>query len=116
MDEPGHPAFHAQIKSFSLFSNHIREQYRVNKPVDDPVKSLIRTVRVPVAQMDVFSLFVQICVDHLVSVKSSHEARDAFNALVQKGGFCQGAGFQMARLGTDDARVCYRARHWYPMI
>ena len=113
--EPGHPALHAQMKSYSSFSECIREQYGIHRPVIDPVKDLLRTVRLPVAQMDVFSLFVQICADHLVSENSGREEKDAFKALVQKGSFCQGAGFQIARLGTNDARVCYRARHWYPV-
>ena len=116
VDEPGHPAFHAQMKSFSSFSNYISERYQVSRPVLDPVKDLIRTVRLPVAQMDVFSLFVQICADHLVSAKSGREERNAFNSLVQKGALYQGAGFQIATLGTDEARACYRARHWYPMV
>ena len=104
------------MRSFSSFSDYIAERYQVDVPVRDPVKDLIRTVRLPVAQMDVFSLFVQLCADHLMSATSGPEERDAFNALVQNGGFCQGAGFQIARLATDEARTCYRARHWYPLI
>ena len=115
-NELGHPAFHAQLGSFADFADHVREQFGVSGQVVDPMKGLIRTVRVPAAQMDVFSLFVQICADHLLSKKSNLEEKKAFNALLEKGAFWKGAAFQMVRLGTEEARDCYRARHWYPRM
>jgi hypothetical protein len=115
-DEVGHPAFHAQMKSFSDLSSCVNKQYGCGKPVTDCVEGLLKTVRLPVAQMDVFSLFVQLCADHLLYKDSGPEEKAAFNALLEKARFCQGAAFQMPRLGTDEARICYRARHWYPTI
>jgi hypothetical protein len=113
-DEVGHPAFHVQFKSFAELSTHIHEQYRVNVSVSDAVKGVLKTVRIPTAQMDVFSLFVQICADHLLHKDSNAQEIEAFDTLLAKSQFCQGAAFQLTRLGTDEARLCYRARHWYP--
>jgi hypothetical protein len=115
-DEVGHPVFHVQFKSFAELGEHVRQQYRVDLPITDAVKGVLKTVRIPTAQMDVFSLFVQICADHLLHKDSNEEEIEAFDTLLAKSRFCQGAGFQFARLGSDEARVCYRARHWYPSL
>ncbi len=112
-DETGHPAFHCQMKSFAKFSEHVAEHFRLTDEVNDFVEGVLVRVRIPTAQMDVFSLILQMCADHLLYTGSS-DAKRAFNALLAKSNFCQGAAFQVPRLGTDDARVCYRARHWYP--
>lgn len=115
-DEVGHPAFHVQFKSFAELSDHVQQQYRLNLPLSDAVKGVLKTVRIPTAQMDVFSLFVQICADHLLHKDSNAQEIEAFDTLLTKSRFCQGAGFQFTRLGTDEARACYRARHWYPAL
>jgi hypothetical protein len=114
-DEIGHPVFHAQMRSLSAFSGHVRELYTVGgDSLEDSIEGVLKTVRVPTAQMDMFSLFLQVCADHLLHAASGVEERDAFNAFLERSAFLQGAGFQFGRLGTDAARVCYRARHWYP--
>jgi hypothetical protein len=110
----GHPAFHAQMKSFADFASFITEQFRINGTVVDLVKGLLKTVRVPSAQMDVFSVYLQILADHLVHERSAPEERAAFNTLLQKSGFCQGAAPLVPRLIRTEASQCYRARHWYP--
>jgi len=113
-DELGHPAFHVQMKSFAEMAAHVRERYRLDLQVKDVVKGVLKTVRIPTAQMDVFSLFVQICADHLLHSESSTDQVRAFDTLLSKSKFCQGAGFQVPRMGTAEAIECYRARHWYP--
>lgn len=116
LDELGHPAFHSQMHSFSNLACHITAQYEINDPVVDRIEHVLRTVRMPSAQMDIFSLFLQICADHLLFERSGPEEKLAFNALLEKGTFLQGAGARFPRLGTDAARACYRAQHWYPVI
>jgi hypothetical protein len=116
VDELGHPAFHAQMRSFQELSSHVLAQYGYDGEVDDLVKGVLKTVRTPTAQLDAFSLFVQICADHLLYDQSGPEAKAAFNSLLEKSKFCQGAAGQLPRLATEEARHCYRARHWYPAI
>jgi hypothetical protein len=82
----------------------------------DKVQGVLQTVRVPTAQMDILSLIVQICADRLLHSGSSDEETSAFHDLLKKNKFCQGAAFQVTRLGTEEARTCYRARHWYPWL
>jgi hypothetical protein len=114
--EAGHPAFHAQFRSFAELADQIRQQYHIDLPVNDVVRGVLKTVRIPTAQMDVFSLFVQVCADHLLHNGSSDAELEAFDSLLSKSNFSQGAGYQIPRLGTEDARHCYRARHWYPAL
>jgi hypothetical protein len=113
-DELGHPAFHGQLKSFAEFGELVKQQYRVELPIADRVKGVLNRVRIPTAQMDVFSVFIQICADHLMHKGSSVEEVSAFGTLLSKSRFCVGAAFQLPRLGTEEARKCYRAPHWYP--
>jgi hypothetical protein len=114
-DSHGHPTFHGQLKSYATFGAFVGREYRVNDAVSgDAVNGILERVRVPTAQMDVFSLVVQMCADHLLFAGSAPEETAAFSALLAKNAFCHGAAFQVPRLGTDEARQCYRARHWYP--
>jgi hypothetical protein len=112
----GHPAFHGQFKSFCALSSHIRTHYKVTKPDKDLVDGILKNVRVPTAQMDFFSLFVQLCADHLMFNRSGPDEKTAFNSLLRVSTFCQGAAYQLPRLTDVVAGQCYRARHWYPII
>ncbi len=114
--ELGHPVFHGQIRSFPELAEGVKAWYGVEYAVEDRVKGVLRSVRVPTANMDVFSLFVQLCADHLLYTNSGPEERTAFNSLLERSAFCQGAAFQVPRLETLQARTCYRARHWYASI
>jgi len=116
LDEVGHPVFHGQMKSFRDFATHIAERYRVTHDVDDLVIGILKTVRVPSAQLDIFSVFLQLCADHLLHNESSTEDLAAFNDLLEKSAFCRGAAYQVPRLMEEEARQCYRALHWYSPI
>jgi len=116
VDQLGHPVFHGQIRSYPEFAQHVKDQYSVSHDVVDCVKGMLRNVRVPTAQMDVFSLFVALCADHLLYEQSGPEEREAFNSLLRRSDFCRGAAHRAAHLVTEEARACYRARHWYPAI
>lgn len=110
----GHPAFHAQLKSFIGFATWVKDRYGFEGEPTDEVTRILRTVRVPSAQMDVFSVFLQVCADHLVHANSSIEERAAFDTLLEHASFCAGAAGQVVRLTTTEAAHCYRSRRWYP--
>ena len=114
-NEIGHPVFHGQLADFQEFSVHVSEHYNIADEVQSGMGRILRRVRVPTAQMDVFSLVLQICADHLLAAWSSPDEKSAFERLLDRNGFCTGASYQMERLRTDEARSCYRARHWYPV-
>jgi hypothetical protein len=116
LDELGHPVFHSQMRSFSEMWAAVNERYGTNGTADDHISGILQTVRVPTAQMDVFSFFLQLCADHLLFPNSGPDERAAFNLLLEKSSFIRGAGYQAARLATEAARHCYRARHWYPVL
>lgn len=116
LKELGHPIFHGQLRNFPELSESVRACYAITDPVDDQVKGVLRTVRFPTANMDAFSLFVQLCADHLLYSDSGPEEKAAFNALLKANQFCRGAAFQMPHLETEAAYSCYRARHWYTAI
>lgn len=116
LNELGHPVFHGQMRSYLELAEAVKQQYSVDREVVDSVGAVLRNVRVPTAQMDVFSFFIQLCADHLLYEKSGNDEKAAFNSLMQKGDFCQGAAFQLARLQVEAAYTCYRSRHWYPEI
>lgn len=109
-----HPAFHAQLGSFVHFAPNVKTLYRFDAEPVDEVGMILETVRVPTAQMDVFSVFLQVCADHLLHSNSTPEERSAFDALLEGAAFCFGAAWQIDRLVAPEAVRCYRSRHWYP--
>jgi hypothetical protein len=115
-DEVGHPAFHAQIKSFEWLAAEVRNRYGITAPVCDEVKKILRTVRIPTAHLDIFSVFLQLCADHLMRKDSGLEEKAAYNSLLEDGAFCQGAASRIARLSNEEAAHCYRSRHWYAPV
>lgn len=116
LDQLGHPVFHSQMRSYAELWAVVREQYGANGDAADLVKGILQTVRVPTAQMDVFSFFLQLCADHLLSEHPGPEECEAFYALLEKSSSIRGAGYQAARLVAEAAQSCYRARHWYPVL
>jgi hypothetical protein len=115
-DELGHPVFHSQMRSFADLRTHVVQQYGVKGDLGrDCVEGVLRTVRLPSAQMDIFSTFLQLCADHLLFKQSGKEERTAFDELLRGNTFLRGAGSQVARLVAGAALVCYRAGHWYPV-
>lgn len=116
LNELGHPVFHGQMHSYLELAEVVKQQYNVDRQVIDCVGGVLRTVRIPTAQMDVFSFFIQLCADHLLNAKSGWDEKAAFNSLLPKSEFWQGAAFQLPRLQTLGAYSCYRSRHWYAEI
>lgn len=113
--EPGHPVFHHQMKSFKDHGTHVVAQFGVTaNETEDLVKPLLNRVRTPTAHMDGFSVFAQICADHLLYKGSGADARGAFKKLLQSCNVYRGAGHRLPYLNSGDAPQCYRSFHWYP--
>lgn len=111
---PAHPVFHAQMASFGEpFSEHVNQQFSVNLPLEDRVKGMLQNVRLPIAQLDFFSLIIQLAADHLMWEHSGDEEKRAFNDLLQLDGSLVGASASAPWLCTGTAMPCHRAIHWY---
>lgn len=110
-----HPAFHAQLQSLAELATSVQRLYKFEARLVDEVTKILKTVRVPTAQMDVFSVFLQVCADHLLHASSSVEERTAFDTLLERAAFCIGAAWRVDRLMAQEAGHCYRSRHWYPI-
>lgn len=113
-DEIGHPVFHAQMKSFAEMFAVVNEHLGMDWAVSDDINKLLKNVRMPTAQMDVFSLLLQMIADHLISSTSSDEEIAHFDALVSQSKKLRGAGYLVSRMDSPDASACYRSVHWYP--
>jgi hypothetical protein len=110
-----HPVFHVHMESFVELSNVIKDHYELEDiEIVDGMKFVLKTVRLPSAQMDAFSLFLQLVADHLLWEKSSIAHREQFGDLLAKSKDLQGAGAYVERLQVAPAIHCYRSVHWYP--
>lgn len=95
MDEelPGHPVFHAQMCTQAELAPAVEKYFKFEfNPSNDLSRGLLRNVRTPTAQMDVFSVITQIGADHLLSEASNNEVREAFKRLRSACDFFLGAG------------------------
>lgn len=111
---PAHPVFHAQMTSFGEpFVEHVRQHFSINLPLDDRVKGMLQNVRLPIAQLDFFSLIIQLAADHLMWEHSGDEEKKAFNDLLQLDGNLVGASASAPWLCIGTATPCHRALHWY---
>ena len=115
-NELGHPTFHSQIRSFMDLSSYVTREYKVNNQLINHLEGVLRNVRLPTAQMDFFSLILQLFADHLLMRNSGEEEKSAFNALLRKDEFLRGAAGRSPRLTAQVARSCYRSLHWYPVV
>lgn len=113
-NQQGHPVFHGQIAPQMEFWANVADEFRVhNGSPADLVSGILRNVRVPTAQMDVFSVFIQICADHLIFAKSNDEIRTTFSNLKNSCNFFTGVAHRLGYLNNDNASNCYRSLHWY---
>ena len=110
-NEIGHPVFHAQMKSYNERGQWVSDAFQLDCESKDHMAHVLRTVRLPTAQMDFFALVLQICADHLMSKDSGVEQREAFENLRKVNHSIQGAGHLWGRL--VDAPSCMRSQHWY---
>jgi hypothetical protein len=111
---PGHPVFHAQMSSQADFRTSITGLFHSEfDSFEDLTAGLLRNVRTPTAQMDVFSVIIQLGADHLVSEVSGPEVHDAFARLREACDFFMGAAGRFPYLNSHPATHCYRSTHWY---
>lgn len=111
LNEVGHPIFHAQMRSYNERATLIASQFEINDPSIDHLENVLRTVRLPTAQMDFFALVMQICADHLMSKDSGKEDKEAFAGLKLVSKNVQGSGHRFNSL--VDVPPCMRSYHWY---
>lgn len=115
MDEvrPGHPVFHAQFASQLAFGERIHHEFRVDDNLVDSIAPTLGTVRVPSAQMDIFSVITQICADHLLGQGAGPDVQAAFSKMRSACDFFIGAAHRLTFLNGLPATTCYRSTHWY---
>ncbi len=109
----GHPVFHAQLRSQMDVGNNIQQKFRIEDERVDNLEKVSRTVRTPTAQMDLFSVFTQICADHLMWERSAPEVERAFEQTRKVCSFFIGAAHRLAFLREQSVIECYRSVHWY---
>lgn len=111
-DEVGHPIFHGQMRSYNERFTLISANYDgVGEESQDHMSAVLRTVRLPTAQMDFFGVVLQIGADHLISRDSGADQKKVFSDMREISNLIQGAGHRWPRL--NDAGSCMRAQHWY---
>ena len=111
--EVGHPLFHAQMGSQEDFACNINEHFRQNWELRNYVDRVLRTIRLPSAEMDVFSVFVQICADHLVWERSGTTTTHAFGRIRDSCGLLGGVAEGIPDFGAT-LPCGYRSVRWYP--
>lgn len=109
----GHPVFHAQVGSQMILWNAINQHFRENKPCCDAITRISEKIRIPSAEMDIFSVFIQIIGDHLLHQDSSYNEREAFLQLCDHCDFFTGVANIVSRLQKGPPPYCYRGLHWY---
>jgi hypothetical protein len=110
---PGHPVFHAQLSSRIDLAETVNKLFRVKGELKDFFTPKLRNIRIPTAQMDVFSTVLQICADHLIYNGADPTVHKAFSDMRATNSFFVGAAYRMDYLSLPPANVCYRSAHWY---
>ena len=116
VDEVGHPVFHSQFQSYSKFSEYVYRHIQKQKEPLDHVDKLLKRVRIPTPQMDVLSLFIQVCADHFISIRSAQEVHARFEDLLKTNNKLVGAAWRSEKLKSQQAAKCFRSGHWYPFL
>lgn len=110
LDEVGHPTFHSQQRSYKDRDTEIITHFQLKSADEDPLKNILRNVRIPTAQMDFFALLVQICADHLIDQNSDPEQLKNFDKIRASSAEVHGVTDLLQRL---QVAKCTRGGHWY---
>jgi hypothetical protein len=114
-DVSGHPAFHVQMRSFAGQFDQVAKYFNMTDVASrDLMGGVLRNVRLPSAQIDFFSLVLQLCADHLIDENSGAEELMAFSDLMKASAEIHGAAYLVPQLSNPSAQACLRANHWYP--
>lgn len=111
---PGHPLFHAQLDTMPDLREHLGRFHiagEADLPLREDTARILRTVRIPSAQMDFFAVLIQIAADHLLIGKVSTTTSQAFGALLPDTHVPHGIEVSATCTGP----VCLRVQHWYPI-
>lgn len=113
---PAHPIYHCQMASMADHVQHINSSHnRMFNAIDDEddlVKGLLGNVRIPTAQMDPFSVFLQLLGDHLVS-EVNNDGRSAFVRAQNAVAAIRSRRDPNCRLDAVVSNQCFRSNHWY---
>ena len=111
----GHPVYHCQIASQVKFYEEINACF--HRAFVEPrydLAAVPQQIRIPTAQMDPFSVFLQVCSDHLVNEASDGNKLTAYASLLQSCAFFTCSSSRIAQLGAALAASSLRSHHWYP--
>lgn len=111
-----HPAFHAQFKPFANLESEVNAEFKLGATGDEgaTISNVMRNIRIPTAQMDVFSVVLQICADHAMGEKKELGPQQlaAFHKLLACCDVLVGAAHMLTRFNPIEPS-CYRGQHWY---
>lgn len=109
-----HPVFHSQIAPMMDLGENVKQQWKMTFDEEiNQVQNDLPNIRIPSAQMDAFSVFLQLCSDHLIYSKSGKPQISAYQQAIALCGFFEGAYTEVPRLQSAIARRCLRPNHWY---
>lgn len=110
-----HPVFHVQFRSQADMRETVEKEFRPKLSLrQDAMKDVIQTVRIPTAQMDFFSVVLQLCADHLVGKDSQKPVTSEFlNLRSTIAESMSGACATHPGLSAARSAKCSRAPHWY---
>lgn len=112
----GHPIFHAQFKSMAGALHTANLLLNENLTLrSDQMVGVEGKIRVPTAQMDPFSVFLQLVADHLLNVNTRDEEMETFEDVRAALSFFRTDPARASRLEQARRLNCFRASHWYPL-
>jgi hypothetical protein len=114
IDDTGHPAYHMQFDDYKEVMSVIDAAFGEQKLINNCMASAPKLIRIPCAQLDTFSIWIQLVADHLLGSLSSDEDKATFKGLLAKARLLHGTGHLIPRLQQADLNACFRAHHWYP--
>lgn len=111
-----HPVFHSQLSTHAQFLEEIKHRYQSKmKSVlsADYMEKVPGIYRIPTAQMDFFSVVLQICSDHMINSESRKKEVREYNRLIEYCKFIVGFGADHTGLKASRERSCSRSPYWY---
>lgn len=118
----GHPIFHMQHRgNFDTCGVFVRTECKIGGKVTSEISKTLRNVRSASAQLDAFSVILQVAADHLLPQSPTPDQRHAFNAMLSRGMLCckyccAGEPQRAPESAPTGPFRCFRARHWYRRI